>query len=151
MKRNYALLREVYNIIETEPHRHDQRYWGRRTQCGTTHCVAGHVVALTGAAVDWTSDDSPDAVFLSESVIPPGGQERQYIASYAGDQLGLTPAEANELFLDTDTREDVLLLLKHYLNEEGGEGNGVSAFGVDAGLHVAQAEAEQAGDDGGDT
>lgn len=82
---NTDLMIQVREHIAAHPERHDQASWGRKSRCGTTHCIAGWAAALNGAKLEWTfallrtaDDQTPD--------------------DYAQKALGLTEDETSGLF-----------------------------------------------------
>lgn len=44
---NYELLRDVLTHISLHPNTWNQETWGSATPCGTTYCLAGHVVMMS--------------------------------------------------------------------------------------------------------
>jgi hypothetical protein len=120
--KNYPLLRKTLEHIEAHPEEHDQGTWGLETQCGTTMCFAGQAVVLDGLSPIWTN------------LIQGPADERQMISVvmkdgtlhsvYDGAQriLGLSNGEAEALFMDCMTLEDVRVLVAELLAEEGADG-----------------------------
>ncbi len=49
---NWRLAAKILNIVVNEPEKHDQTVYGRVGPCGTTACVAGWAVLLSGG-VPW--------------------------------------------------------------------------------------------------
>lgn len=46
--KNTELGRKIIDIIDTEPERFEMGHWGEVTECGTTACIAGHAMLLSG-------------------------------------------------------------------------------------------------------
>lgn len=116
--RNVALFHMVANQIEREPSRYDQEIWGglieKDPSCRTAHCVAGWAAKLHGAAPQGFRKRADNKIAEPdwEFCIPKGpydgicyvdGNGAVYTATYAQELLGLTTAEADELF-DSDWR-----------------------------------------------
>lgn len=95
-------LRKVLEHATAHPEEHDQRFWVRRTACGTVCCIAGRVV-IDAHGVDKISfsvlDDSAWAVEVNGSLV--------YIAVEAGVLLGLTSEQVDELFHRVNTLGDL--------------------------------------------
>ena len=87
------LLRKVLEHITAHPEEHDQNYWGYRSLllgCGTTHCIGGWALVLSGADLAWaTSGDLALAVVDGQVSVPLTGAQKV---------LGLTDGEAGRLF-----------------------------------------------------
>lgn len=47
---NAVLARQIYDQITEFPESHNQLLWGKKTECGTVCCVAGHAGLITGEA-----------------------------------------------------------------------------------------------------
>ena len=52
---NVELFQAVVDAIHNDPKSHDQTTWARKTDCGTSYCVAGWTVVLGGDSIDWES------------------------------------------------------------------------------------------------
>lgn len=94
MTYNLDLMRAVREQITKHPETHDQKGWGIRTKCGTTHCIAGWACALSGDAFSWQADDV--GVEATAFVPRSGG----FIEDRGQDLLGLDAFEANSLFFE---------------------------------------------------
>lgn len=93
--------------IEAYPDEHEQRTWAWSTPCGTTYCLAGHVVVQAGAEIRWRpfDDDSfRDAEFCTYQ-----GDQR-VIAGLAGELLGVDYEDADDLFAAVNTLADLRLI-----------------------------------------
>lgn len=102
---NTDLLLAVREQITSHPESHDQGTWGRKSECGTTHCVAGWAAVLSGMNIWWTDDGKGDlaAMVLIED-------ETGWAASipgYAKKALGLTSLQASYLFHEVTEAEAV--------------------------------------------
>ena len=91
------LLRKVMEYVTAHPEEHDQHYWGvKRVEappCGTTHCIGGWALVLSGADLIWKYGQVLD-VIIDGDMAPP------FVA--ARKVLGLTLAEAIRLFYAKD-------------------------------------------------
>lgn len=47
------LFVKALDYIEENPDKHDQALWGSATFCGTSHCVAGWILELSGKVHKW--------------------------------------------------------------------------------------------------
>ncbi|WP_051819243.1 hypothetical protein [Streptomyces sp. NRRL S-920] len=102
---NTDLLLAIREQITSHPEAHDQREWGVRTECGTTHCIAGWAAVLTGATIDWRGSEGGHRVYLVDDEDP---------EVYAAGMLGLDHDEAHSLFYERDNaaalrRLDILI------------------------------------------
>lgn len=119
-------LDAAMDYLRAHPEQHDQRYWGRQTPCGTTMCLAGTVAHLAGHEFYWENYGNdikkaglcfrPAEDELSYTVI--GGSSVAFIASLAQRELGITEAQANELFYKAETLEDLEHAVKDIANEQ---------------------------------
>lgn len=90
MKINTDLLLQIREQITAHPETHDQDQWGRRTECGTTHCIAGWAAVLSGANLDWRKNEFGVGLLCFVNEHDPG--------VYAAALLGLSCDEAGALF-----------------------------------------------------
>lgn len=133
-KKNVDLMLQVREQISREPETHSQGVWASRNDCGTTACVAGWAVILSGTPMDWRAIPTTTLVHDEEWVAwlvthPADDQEPalcwtagegDHIRSVAEELLGLTPQEADALFY-TARNGAALRLLDRYI-EEGKNG-----------------------------
>lgn len=91
-RRDGALLRKVGDAIFAEPERYDQRFWAKTSTCGTTACVAGHVVTF----MDGFERVVPRDDGACDDVVVYG--EVRFIADAATAALRLTEDEWRVLF-----------------------------------------------------
>lgn len=96
MSLNTDLLRKVREKITESPGEHYQAVWGRKNECGTTHCIAGWAAVLNGASVDWENDG--DGWWEADTV----NDGAESIERYAKEALGLTWEEANIFYASRD-------------------------------------------------
>ena len=96
MTYNLDLMRAVREQITKHPETHDQTSWGERTECGTTHCIAGWACALSGDAFEWAAD--APGVDLALLVTAP----RAHVDVRAAELLGLDSIEAGDVFYALD-------------------------------------------------
>lgn len=107
MSLNVPLLRKTMEHIEAHPEEHDQCWWARREDCGTTYCFAGWAVML----------GDPSAVPQYAYLPGVGERKSRYEANCLTDGrsiawtaqclLGLDGDEARRLFLVCDTVEEL--------------------------------------------
>ena len=133
MHRNTKLFYLIAEAIEEHPELHDQSSWfgigthggydlqdlfvaGRQVTCGTTQCIAGWAIALErfvlgvdtsnvdpdgDRAGEYVAIDGLDQDLKEEVALAPG---RAY--EYVGARLlGLSPEDADRLFLEVDPFE----------------------------------------------
>lgn len=116
---NEQMLDLVINFIQLNPDKHDQESWVAVTYdesdgeiCGTTCCVAGHALLLSG---DWTLKEvmnhSGEIVDV-DIVSADDGSTRPHYSREAAKVLGLTTGEADSLFDANNTRDDVLRIVE---------------------------------------
>lgn len=92
------LLRAVRKQITEHPETHNQGTWSRRTECGTTRCIAGWAVALS--AVEWYSTAAGGMHLASGRTVEETAERL----------LGLDWDEASDLFYEWDA-DDALEML----------------------------------------
>lgn len=122
-KPDIAKLRAVYDTIaaveaarlakeaagEKVLRQWDQRLWGIQVDapiggyesCGAAFCLAGWTAKLDGCEMEWRSDTTGKVKML-ESVRPVGSGRRWAVWEYAAESLGITEAQADELFSATN-------------------------------------------------
>lgn len=88
-----ALLRKALEYVTVNRDQHDQFYWGRRNGCGTTMCLAGHVLNITGKDLHWEQNSSEDTEATAEFTT-----EGTPIPDAAARALDLDPRDAVHLF-----------------------------------------------------
>lgn len=81
----------IIKNIETDPERHFQADWGRRTRCGTVFCVAGWAAHLDHAELEWSKPDD----FGQQRLLRAGGVAMHHYGAVA---LDLTEDQAEQLF-----------------------------------------------------
>ena len=110
---NKELFQKIHVQITAMPKSLDMNDWGRKSECGTTMCVAGWAVALSHEPtdLDWTVSGYglPDRL---TGVYTRSGWESGWesIANRAEELLGLDEDTAYELFhhsTDDEAREIV--------------------------------------------
>ena len=124
MARNIELLTKVRDLVIKTPDRLEMGSWGTvaedlvefddghkaKVSCGTTACVAGWAVQLHGYKfiVDAENRELDGAYFVTDCVA--GNGRVMDIDEKARKLLGLTPEEADFLFLDVGNDEVVDVL-----------------------------------------
>lgn len=92
--------------IEAHPDEHNQRVWLKAASCGTTACLAGHVV------MQEHPDGHPSGVYYHEGGhaydfwLVPGGMQLP-VAQEAARLLGLDEEQADSLFCGSNTLDDL--------------------------------------------
>jgi hypothetical protein len=83
--------------------------------CGSAFCVAGHAVLAVGAKILWKDQSWYQLLHSDNHNIPKYGAtyclyngETQLIETVARDALGLTHNQANRLFKDTNSLDDII-------------------------------------------
>lgn len=104
---NRELVERTIAYIEAHPEEHSQDEWAIRKHCGTTMCLAGHLVTQAGAKIRWSEHDPS-----STQCITPEGNVRE-IEDYAGEVADFSPEQANTLFWMTDTLDDIKRILNY--------------------------------------
>jgi hypothetical protein len=96
---NVDLLRETLQHIKEHREEWDQKQW----RCGAAACFAGHAAILAGA--EWEGDSD-----FGIYVLPPNAKsegEFLFVGAYAQAVLGLSNAEADDLFWQDNTLADL--------------------------------------------
>jgi hypothetical protein len=119
--------------LQAEPGRHNQGSWAARVYssregepCRTTMCMAGATVARHGYT--FIFEEIGNVRVEAVRCVSPDGEESR-IPHAAAQILGLTPVQADALFLDADDLDDIiryrdLLAAGHrpvYVDETGQE------------------------------
>lgn len=105
---NVELLEKVRDKIRENPQAHHQANWGFKSECGTTHCIAGWAAALDGAVMDWEEDGFGH--WYADYVN--GGAD--HIESYAKEALGLSSEQA---YIFYSSRDEALQMLDVLITE----------------------------------
>jgi len=96
---NTFLMDQVMATIEADPDSHNQSVFGRKTDCGTTLCFAGHTVVLAGGEINWNEYKRIDgSVNITACAVTMPDGHTESIETAATSLLGLAPTEANALF-----------------------------------------------------
>ena len=121
--RTYPRLRAIVDRIKADPSCWDQSRW----HCGTSHCIAGHAqldalpVNRRETFLRRYSSHSTWENMATETLFGWGGEEEDtdtfegiYVSPYSAGRvwLGITHAEARELFSFSTTLEEIEAFLK---------------------------------------
>lgn len=106
-----ALIKKTMQYIKDHPNEHQQRYMAQKTESGTKFCFAGTAMVLSGYEPEWTPRG-----FL-HCWKDPEGKVVNHSLLRAKDLLGLTSGQAEILFSDYATLEDVHYEVKALLGE----------------------------------
>lgn len=93
---DYPLLQKVMDHVTAHPEEHNQRNYGRQTPCGTTFCVAGHALLISGYTPLFTNYPGPEQVMLG--VYDAHGKMIHGYDEVARKELDLTMTQASEIF-----------------------------------------------------
>ncbi|MBF4194698.1 hypothetical protein MHAEM_21771 [Mycolicibacterium phlei] len=129
---NLELLQKVRDKVLLEPDKHKQEVWmvvgdglqeGDTISCPTAACVAGWACALTGdVGVVGRLLRNPNNELWVDYVITPEG-ETVTVFARGRQLLGLTEREAEDLFDEHNTRQEVLDKLDDLIRRAKGERN----------------------------
>lgn len=112
MSPNVDLLWRTQRQIEADPEHHVQRTWqAQQPECGTTRCFGGWAIVLGGGEMN---PDKP-------SQARPVAGEGPWLDTLdvARKMLGLTMAQAHQLFLDISAEPaELRSLVEHYAGPE---------------------------------
>jgi hypothetical protein len=94
---NVSPVDDAIATILANPETHDQEFWGRRTICGTTMCLAGHIVVQAGWLIKF---ERFSLVSPSTSTADRCYKDGRFedIEEQARIEAGLTGDEAQRLF-----------------------------------------------------
>lgn len=101
---NAVLARQIYDQITEFPESHNQMLWGKKTECGTVCCVAGHAGLITGEAYFDLWGNIVPKRFIS-------------LSNMAESLLDIHPRLANFLFYVTDN-EGAVSIMKQLADDE---------------------------------
>lgn len=111
---NLPLAEAVLKQITEHPEQHDQSSYGeRRSDCGTTHCIAGWAIQLSPDVVEYDWIDSWQGPYEAMSSVRfrdgrrLGDSWRSEPFAAARDLLGLSEEDADWLFLECGDTEAV--------------------------------------------
>lgn len=107
---NIDMMRRTFEYIEAHPEEHYQGNWVEKGEdCGTTRCFAGTAAHLSpDYAIRLSVEDSYFTCHREED-----GEEVEF--SRAGAEiLGLNDNQAEEMFFDAGTLDDLYALAKQY-------------------------------------
>lgn len=110
-----ALAKRVRDHLTEHPEQHKQANFWRRTDCGTTACIAGWVAILDG--VDLEIEPALSGPGASATTLATG----EDISHYAGRVLGLTHGEIESLFYDIQDETAALTYLCELIAEAEAE------------------------------
>lgn len=121
--KNYPLIRKTMEAIEADPESHNQDHWGLKTACRTTMCFAGFASVIDGATPIWKpeSEDNPERLEMVRVLPARGGTFAYETEEYAQEALRLSNREANHLFYDCVTLDDVREYVQHLLEQEASD------------------------------
>jgi hypothetical protein len=92
------LANDVREAVIMNPDSHEQAYYGQVTDCGTTACLAGHAMLLSGYTLRRGRCARCCCAGSSAEFLRPNGSVVDYEFREARQLLGLTSEEADELF-----------------------------------------------------
>lgn len=93
-----AVAQRVLDSIAKNPEMHRQNHFGRKTECGTTMCIAGWTISNERPdLIDWQYSGSELYMFLDATVT-----EFRDLEEAAGELLGLDRDGSFELFFEME-------------------------------------------------
>lgn len=101
---NTDLMIQVRDHVIEHPETHVQNIWVSRNECGTTACIAGWAVQLSGVEADKHQ--------LSEYGETSRTADGRSVNLLATELLGLTDIEASHLFIESTTEDAALFRLE---------------------------------------
>lgn len=106
---NDALFIDVLAQIEREPSTWFQRQWAMTSDCGTSYCLAGHAVVLSGHQIAWEQAIQPLKKYglTNPKICGRVVGSDEPLATIACQLLGLEPVEAVRLFHTDNALEDL--------------------------------------------
>lgn len=109
---NIPLARKVIEHIEAHPEEHRQEFFAAKLDCGTTACIAGHALLLSGEyGLDALGEDEIEFDFHRTD-----GSGDFVLTSEAGQEiLGLTDEQRDTLFFDLQDEDEALDYLRGLL------------------------------------
>lgn len=110
---NIAKLEAVLGQIKAHPEQHNQKFWAKKTECGTSYCFAGWAVVLEGGYEIDLASRGPDGVKFA---VTSSGRTR-HICGIAKDILGLNMTDAMTLFHQANTVDDLERMVKNLAND----------------------------------
>lgn len=124
---NVPLLTKVLEHVTAHPEEWDQSNWAVRRDCGTTYCVAGWTVTMTGHDVDWHEfwnlplgvhrSDYADVHSLAGYTDTTSGC-RAYIPDVAQFELGLSYEQRKRLFKGSNNLDTLWQLADEFSHGE---------------------------------
>lgn len=99
---NIGRLQHSMDFLTQHPELHDQCRWGKQTPCGTTYCLAGHIVTTAGYELEWIDGE---ASYTTDGY---------WIPTLAQELTGLSDYEAFALFFTSKTLEHLWLRVEAY-------------------------------------
>jgi len=107
---NTELLEQTMRHIIDHPETHDQSQWV--SKCGTTACFAGWACLLSGAQLN------PKRYLITISWWVTRNNKLIHTQDLATELLGICDDDADRLFRDTYTVDDLQLMVKELINRE---------------------------------
>lgn len=95
---NTELLQSSLDYLDTHPEEHDQKWWGARTECGTTFCLAGYVCVSNGIELTYTAGSATSGHRTADG---------RLVFEVARALLGLSSTQADRLFFCCITIENL--------------------------------------------
>lgn len=111
---NIPLAREVLEHLEAHPEEHDQAAFARENECGTTLCIAGHSLLLSGQyGLTQHADGLHEFDFIDKA-------DRQVVtlpSLIAQGLLGLSFHEQDRLFFQLQNEGEALNYLRELIED----------------------------------
>lgn len=99
---NADLFYQVLHQIMIDPKNWNQSYWGIVRECGTSYCIAGWTLVVSGNArrMRWAYHDERDMPEDAVNEVEDLTADDRTIEDVAGTLLGLSETQSAELFLE---------------------------------------------------
>lgn len=108
---NIELAKKVLDYIEAHPKEHDQNsFIDHKPVCGTTKCIAGHAMLLSGEFE--VKDITVSSSYSFLAIAKAGSNEEADYEAEGRRVLGISSEQANHLFFNLDNDEAI-----DYLNQ----------------------------------
>ena len=122
---NAQALNETLAAIEASPSRHDQGVWAEDYGCGTVGCIAGWRAILDGYTEFRNGLDYVDGALanpVTDALLPVADDNARAwsesgqttIASYAAERFGLDQDQAEVLFCESNSLDDIRDIIREF-------------------------------------
>lgn len=111
---NQEAFNRVFKRIEADPNLFDMAQYGRKTECGTVACLAGHTVMEYGYVLDVSNKGGSCYTPMQFTWVQPNSKDYLSTFDTAQEILGLSWEQAKALFYDmmVETYEELVQRVK---------------------------------------